>query len=141
VEVGLRQQDVQINPFALAPTPEHLHFLHAFVRVFLEGHDGDRLNEVEDREVYEAAENLYVLGAGQRRLFTLANLLPRALSARLHKWVGGGRYAGLFDNQEDTLSSERLQVFGGRRRSLSSRDGRMIGLHLRWLSTAALSSS
>ncbi|MGE5360785.1 MAG: hypothetical protein ACM3NQ_17350 [Bacteroidales bacterium] len=111
VEIGLRQDGVQINPFALAPTPEHLHFLHAFVKVLLEGHDGDRLNEVEDREVYEAVENLYVLDAGQRRLFTLANLLPRALSARLHKWVGGGRYAGLFDNLEDTLSFERLQVF------------------------------
>ena len=47
----------------------------------------------------------------QRRLFTLANLLPRALSARLHKWIDGGRYASLFDNLDDTLTVDRLQVF------------------------------
>ncbi len=111
LEVGLRQHAVTINPFALDPTPEHLHFLHAFVKVLLEGEDGYRLNELEDREVYEAVDNLYVLDPGQRRLFTLANLLPRALTGRLHKWVDGGRYAGLFDNLDDTLTFERLQVF------------------------------
>jgi len=111
VELGLRQRDVRINPFALSPTPEHLHFLHGFVRVLLEGEDGYRLSEDEDREVYEAVENLYVLDRSQRRLFTVANLLPRPLMARLQKWVEGGRYADLFDNVEDTLGFERLQVF------------------------------
>ncbi|MET0165163.1 MAG: TraC family protein [Vicinamibacterales bacterium] len=111
VELGLRQRDVRINPFSMEPTPEHLHFLHGFVRVLLEGEDGYRLSELEDREVYEAVENLYVLDRDQRRLFTLANLLPRALMARLQKWVEGGRYAELFDNVEDTLTFERLQVF------------------------------
>ncbi len=111
VELGLRQRDVSINPFSLEPTPEHLHFLHGFVRVLLEGEDGYRLSEHEDREVYEAVENLYVLDRNQRRLFTLANLLPRPLMARLQKWVEGGRYSDLFDNVEDTLGFERLQVF------------------------------
>jgi type IV secretion system protein VirB4 len=111
LELGLRQRSVTINPFALEPTPEHLHFLHGFVRVLLEGEDGYRLTEHEDREVYEAVENLYVLDRSQRRLFTLANLLPRPLMARLQKWVEGGRYADLFDNVDDTLAFERLQVF------------------------------
>jgi type IV secretion system protein VirB4 len=111
LELGLRQQGVTINPFALQPTPEHLHFLHAFVRVLLEGDDGYRISDLEDREIYEAVENLYVLDETQRRLFTVANLLPRALAGRLHKWIGEGRYASLFDNVEDTLTVERLQVF------------------------------
>ena len=111
LELGLRHREVTINPFKLEPTPEHLHFLHAFVRVLLEGNDGYRLSELEDREVYEAVENLYMLDERQRRLFTVANLLPRALAARLHKWIEGGRYATLFDNLEDTLTVERLQVF------------------------------
>jgi type IV secretion system protein TrbE len=111
VELGLRQQGVTINPFTLEPTPEHLHFLHAFTRVLIEGSDAYRLSELEDREVYEAVENLYVLDPSQRRLFTLANLLPRALSHRLSKWVEGGRYADLFDHAEDTLSVQRFQVF------------------------------
>ncbi len=111
LEVGLRHRDVTINPFALEPTPEHVHFLHAFVRVLLEGDNGYRLSDLEDREVYEAVENLYMLDDSQRRLFTVANLLPRALAARLHKWIEGGRYASLFDNLQDTLTVERLQVF------------------------------
>ena len=111
VELGLRQQGVTINPFSLSPTPENLHFLHAFVRVLLEGADRYRLSDAEDRELYEAIENLYVLDAEQRRLFTLANLLPRALSARLSKWIEGGRYADLFDHVDDTLSVQRFQVF------------------------------
>jgi len=111
VELGLRQSAVTINPFSLEPTPEHLHFLHAFVRVLLEGEDGYRLSDAEDREVYEAVENLYALQRGQRRLFTVANLLPRGLAARMQKWVDGGRYADLFDNVEDTLTFDRLQVF------------------------------
>ena len=111
LEVGLRQSDVTINPFALDPIPEHLHFLHAFVRVLLEGEDGYRLSDLEDREIYDAIENLYVLDRSQRRLFTVANLLPRALAHRLHRWIEGGRYASLFDNLDDTLTFERLQVF------------------------------
>jgi type IV secretion/conjugal transfer VirB4 family ATPase len=111
VELGLRQRSVTINPFALEPTPEHLHFLHAFVRVLLEGEDGYRLSDAEDREVYEAVENLYALQRAQRRLFTVANLLPRGLATRLQRWVEGGRYADLFDHVDDTLTFDRLQVF------------------------------
>ena len=79
--------------------------------MLLEGEDGYRLSDREDREVYEAVENLFVLDHAQRRLFTLANLLPRTLGVRLQKWVGHGRYAALFDHPHDTLTLDRLQVF------------------------------
>jgi type IV secretion system protein VirB4 len=112
VELGVRRQAVTINPFDIgAPTSEEIHFLHSFTRVLIEGEDGYRLSVHEDREVYEAVENLFVLERPQRRLFTLASLLPRALGARLHKWIEGGRYASVFDNPTDTLSVDRLQVF------------------------------
>lgn len=112
VELGVKRQAVTINPFDIdAPTSEHVHFLHAFARVLIEGDDGYRLSNSEDREVYEAIENIFVLERAQRRLFTLASLVPRAIGARLHKWVEGGRYANVFDNPTDTLSVDRLQVF------------------------------
>lgn len=111
LEFALRQSGVTINPFALDPTPEHLHFLHGFTQVLLEGADGYRLSELEDRELYDAIENVYVLDPAQRRLFTLANLLPRALSQRLSKWIEGGRYGDLFDHVDDTLSVQPFQVF------------------------------
>ena len=112
LELKLQQQKMTINPFDISdPSPEQLHFLHAFTTVLLEGDTGYRLSDIEDRETYEAVENLFVLDQAQRRLFTLANLLPRALGARLHKWIEGGRYASLFDNPRDTLPIGRLQVF------------------------------
>jgi len=112
VELGVRRQGVTINPFDIdTPTSDQIHFLHSFARVLIEGEDGYRLSNHEDREVYEAVENLFVLERPQRRLFTLASLLPRGLGARLHKWIEGGRYASVFDNQTDTLSLDRLQVF------------------------------
>jgi type IV secretion system protein TrbE len=111
LEIGLQSPGLTINPFALPPTPQNLHFLHAFARVLVEGTDAYRMSDAEDRELYEAIENVYVLDPPQRRLFTLANLLPRALSARLAKWVEGGRYATVFDHIDDTLSLQRFQVF------------------------------
>ena len=65
----------------------------------------------DDRDLYEAVENLYALDPPQRRLFTLANMLPRALAQHLHRWVQGGPYAALFDNAEDTLTFQRVQCF------------------------------
>jgi type IV secretion/conjugal transfer VirB4 family ATPase len=111
VVLGLQHQDVRINPFAMEPTPEHVHFLHTFVRVLVEGREDYRLSDLEDRELYEAIENLYVLDRSQRRLFTLANLLPRSLANRLHKWVEGGRYGHVFDGVEDNLTFARFQTF------------------------------
>jgi type IV secretion/conjugal transfer VirB4 family ATPase len=111
LELSLQNQAVTINPFALDPTPDHLHFLHALVQVLIEGRNDYRLSDVEDRELYEAVENLYVLDRSQRRLFTLANLLPRSLASRLQKWIDGGRYGNLFDHVEDTLTFDRLQTF------------------------------
>ena len=111
LEVGLRGQGVSINPFALPPTPENLHFLHAFVRVLLEGGDSYRMSDAEDRELYEALENLYVLDPFQRRLFTLSNILPRSLSSAAQQ-MGRGRPLGdVFDHVEDTLTLQSFQVF------------------------------
>ncbi len=111
LELGLHAQGLTINPFALPNTAENLHFLHAFVRVLLEGVDSYHLSDAEDRELYDAIANVYVLDADQRRLFTLANILPRGLGQRLSRWVGTGRYAQLFDHVEDTLTVHAFQVF------------------------------
>jgi type IV secretion/conjugal transfer VirB4 family ATPase len=100
-----------INPFCLAPTTEHVHFLFSFVRVLLQASGQYRLTMGDDRNLYQAVENLYCLDASQRRLLTLANLLPRALAQHLHRWVHGGPYGPLFDNVEDTLTLQRLQCF------------------------------
>ena len=109
--MGLTHRDFTINPFCLEPTPEHLHFLFSFVRVLLQSSGQYRLTMTDDRDLYEAVENLYALDPPQRRLFTLANMLPRRSAQHLHRWVQGGPYADLFDNAEDTLTFQRLQCF------------------------------
>jgi type IV secretion system protein TrbE len=109
--MGLAHRTFTINPFCLEPTQEHLHFLFSFVRVLIQSSGQHRLSLSEDRDLYEAVENVYALDAPQRRLITLANILPRELSQHLHRWVQGGPYAALFDNAEDTLTFQRIQCF------------------------------
>jgi type IV secretion/conjugal transfer VirB4 family ATPase len=109
--MGLAHRDFTINPFCLAPTQEHRHFLFSFVRVLLQSSGQYQLTQHDDRDLYEAVENIYALDAPQRRLITLVNLLPRALGQQLHRWVQGGPYAALFDNVEDTLTFQRVQCF------------------------------
>jgi type IV secretion system protein VirB4 len=110
-KVGLSHREFTINPFCLEPTKEHLHFLFSFVRVLIQSSGQHQLTLPEDRDLYDAVENTYALDPPHRRLFTLANLLPRALAQHLHRWVQGGPYAALFDNEEDTLTFQRLQGF------------------------------
>lgn len=111
LEFGL-DAGLRINPFAFAPTPEHLHFLHAFVKVLIEGHSDYRISDLDEKELYEAIENIYVLDPSVRRLRTLADSLPRSLKNRLiSKWVEGARYGRLFDHVSDDLSVHPFQVF------------------------------
>lgn len=109
--MGLAEQPFAVNPFCLPPTPENLHFLSSFVRVLLQGGGQYQLSLQDDRELYEAIGNIYALDPPQRRLFTLANLLPRTLAQHLQRWVQGGPYATFFDRVEDTLTFRRLQSF------------------------------
>lgn len=109
--LGLNRQPFTINPFCLTPTPEHLHFLYSFIRVLVQGTEQYRCSMQDERELYEAVGNLYALDPAQRRLFTLANLLPRHLAQHLQRWVQGGPYSEFFDHADDTLTFQRLQCF------------------------------
>lgn len=109
--VGLSHRDFTINPFCLEPTPENLHFLFTFVRVLLQAGGQLQLSLDDDRELYDAVVNIYALEPPQRRLMTLASLVPRALAQHLARWIYGGPYAELFDNPDDTLTFQTVQCF------------------------------
>jgi type IV secretion system protein VirB4 len=111
LRIGLDHRAFTINPFALAPTNEHLHFLFTFVKVLAEGADQYHLTAQDDRDLYEQIGNLYEVDRDQRRLLTLSHMLPRALGRHLHRWVAGGPYADLFDHVDDTLSTASFQCF------------------------------
>jgi type IV secretion system protein VirB4 len=109
--MALTHRTFTINPFCLEPTKDNLHFLFSLVRVLLESSGQYRCTLTDDRDLYDAVENLYALDPPQRRLITLVSLLPRPLGQQLHRWVQGGPYAALFDNAEDTLTFQRVQCF------------------------------
>ncbi len=109
--VGLRHRTVSINPFALPPTPESRHFLHAFVRLLIQGGTADAWTSRDDRDVVEAIASVEVLDRPQRRLSTLARILPRHLALPLERWVEGGPYGAVFDAVDDTLTIDTVQGF------------------------------
>ena len=67
------------------------------------------MTRADDQALYEQLETLYALDPDQRRLFTLATILPRTLAQQLQRWVQGGQYAALFDHVEDTLTLAPFQ--------------------------------
>jgi type IV secretion system protein VirB4 len=109
LRVGIATQDFTINPFSLPRTKENLHFLFSFVKVLIEGNDPGSLDTAQDKELYQAIERLYEVDANIRRLRTLAALLPKQLGSRLAKWIQGGQYETIFDNEQDTLTFGRFQ--------------------------------
>jgi type IV secretion system protein TrbE len=109
--MALESQPFTINPFALPPTREHLHFLYSFVRVLIESGGQYTFTLQDEQDVFEQIESLYAIGRDQRRLFTLSNILRRPLAQHLARWVQGGPYAALFDHVEDTLTMASCQCF------------------------------
>jgi type IV secretion system protein VirB4 len=109
--IGLSNDACRINPFALPESPENRHFLAAFTRVLLQAGGQYDVTLQDDRDLHDAVESLYTLEPVNRRLFTLTNMLPRHLSNVLDRWVRGGVYGDIFDNEEDTLTVGPLQSF------------------------------
>jgi type IV secretion/conjugal transfer VirB4 family ATPase len=109
--IGLSNDTCRINPFALPESPENRHFLAAFTRVLLQTGGQYKVTLQDDRDLHDAVESLYTLEPENRRLFSLTNMLPRHLSNVLDRWVRGGVYGDIFDNEEDTLTVGQLQSF------------------------------
>jgi type IV secretion system protein VirB4 len=109
LRVALDRPGFTINPFCLAPTVANLQFLFTFVKVLIQAGGQYAMSRADDQALYEQLETVYALDADQRRLFTLANILPRALAQQLQRWVQGGQYARLFDHVDDTVTLAPFQ--------------------------------
>jgi type IV secretion/conjugal transfer VirB4 family ATPase len=109
LRVSLGRSAFTINPFCLPPTPPNLQFLFTFVKVLVQTGGQYATTRSDDQALFEQIETLYALDPDQRRLFTLANILPRPLAQQLQRWVQGGQYADLFDHVEDTLTFAPFQ--------------------------------
>jgi len=117
VRVGLESEDFRINPFSLPPTKENLDFLTLFLNVLMQASGNADLDPALQRDLYQQIENIYALDPSLRTLGVLANTLRRDLSGRLAKWVRGGQFGFVFDNEDDTISFSRFQCFDFQRMS------------------------
>lgn len=111
LKVSAEHSEFTINPFSLEPTPENLNFLFSLVKVLAEGRAMNPLTQAEEKDLYAQIQNLYVLPSNLRTLSVLANTLQKSLANRLEKWVRGGQYEHVFDNERDTLTLSHFQCF------------------------------
>jgi type IV secretion system protein VirB4 len=92
------------NPFALPDTPVNRAFLAQWLESRL-GSDSEPLHAVDRELIQRAIEGMYRHPAQERSLVEIASYfgLDRegTLRSRLGTWLPGGKYAGLFDNDED----------------------------------------
>jgi type IV secretion system protein VirB4 len=110
VKVGIEKRNFTINPFSLEPTQENLHFLFSFVKVLIES-NGYQMDNLGERDLFEAVGNLYEAPTEIRRLRSLMGMIRKPLAEQLHKWTADGQYGALFDNAEDNLTFARFQTF------------------------------
>jgi type IV secretion system protein TrbE len=111
LKVSGEHSEFTINPFSLEPTPENLNFLFSFVKVLAEGRSSIPLTQAEEKDLYAQIQNLYILPANLRTICVLTNTLQKSLANRLEKWVRGGQYEHVFDNETDTLTLSHFQCF------------------------------
>jgi type IV secretion system protein VirB4 len=104
----------QFNPLLLEDTPLNRQFLASWLE-YLVTMRGDPASN-EDREVINnALEVLYTLPKTERRLSKILHLfgtdesesVEGSLRERLEKWHGTGKYAKLFDNDNDDFPADQ----------------------------------
>ncbi len=108
LSMRLDRRAFSINPFALPDTADHRQFLFNFLKLLLET-SGCQLSADDDKDLHRSIQAVYILPRRHRRLRYL--LLRPSLQPFLDKWIGDGQYAAFFDNEDDTLSFARFQVF------------------------------
>ena len=69
------------------------------------------MDNVGERDFFEAVGNLYEAPPEIRRMRSLMGMVRKPLAEQLHKWTAEGQYGALFDNVEDNLTFARFQTF------------------------------
>ncbi len=108
LSMRLDDRAFSINPFSLPDAADARQFLFNFIKLLLKT-SGCRMTAADDQDLHQSIAAVYVLPRKYRRLGNL--LLRPGLHPFLTKWIGDGQYAAFFDNEDDTLSFSRFQVF------------------------------
>ncbi len=107
IEMSADRQPFTINPFSLEPTNENLNFLSNFVQTLF----GSAFKDGQKDSLYDSIVKLYDLPRSDRRLSTLAKIVPLDLRTGLKRWVAGGQYEAWFDHVHDNVTRTRFQAY------------------------------
>ncbi len=103
------------NPLLLPDTMENRSFLAEWLRTLVTVND-EPFTADDLEKVQEAVEVNFKLAPKDRRLSNIAPVFglegPGTLAGRLKMWHSEGRYAGLFDNDIDTIDFFSDTLFG-----------------------------
>ncbi len=103
------------NPLQLPDTMENRNFIAEWIKSMVTVNDEPFTAEDMGR-VTEAVEGNYKIAPKDRLLRNIAPFFgmegPGTLAGRLKMWHSNGQYAGLFDNQYDTIDFNQSSVFG-----------------------------
>lgn len=104
------------NPFVMAEGPDDMIFIGHLKNQILQmlaSNDSEELRKLEMHEQSQldhAIQATLRLPAELQRLSTVANHASRELQGKLKRWVAGGMYAHLFDQQQDAMGSRDQKV-------------------------------
>ncbi len=107
IEMSADRHPFTINPFSLDPTNENLNFLSNFVQALY----GPAFKDGQKDCLYDSIVKLYDLPRSDRRLSTLAKIVPLDLRPGLKRWIAGGQYESWFDHVHDNVTLTRFQTY------------------------------
>lgn len=119
----------RMNPFAVEPINQNIEAITMLVKKLLTL-GGATISPQEESNIADKIKRIFRLPKQVRRLSSVV-LSPR-LQPYLAKWIDGGMYASIFDNEDDQLSLSRIQIFDFQAVSETNQD--MMGPVIYWLS-------
>lgn len=94
---------ISFNPIRLVADPDSWVFLADWIEG-LAGSRGYNVSADEAAQIYAAVKQTAEMESDLHRLRSVVALLPRSLQEQLKEWVGDGKNAVYFDNEEDSFS-------------------------------------
>jgi type IV secretion system protein VirB4 len=103
------------NPLQLPDTMENRTFLVEWIKELISVHD-EPVTAMDAESISNAIAGCYKLDRADRKLSNIAPFLglegPGTVASRLKQWHSSGPYAGLFDNDTDSIDFNKGSVYG-----------------------------
>lgn len=103
------------NPFQMHPTESNLSFLETLIRRLV-AHEAYPITPKQERDISNAIRGVMSAPQPKRRISAVLQFLDpteeNGIHMRLARWCLGGALSWLFDNAEDTLNLDEVNIVG-----------------------------